>query len=115
MNLGKIIQLAREATQDTAEPFIWSDSEWSEFADDAELETARRAHLLVDSSSLVARAAVTAGDPIVPLDPRVLFIRRARMSDSSVQLRIRVARRMDDEVPGWENAKPSTSSVLIPD
>lgn len=48
MNLAKLIQLAREATQDIAEPYIWSEAEWAEFADDAELEAARRSHILVD-------------------------------------------------------------------
>lgn len=115
MNLARRIQLAREATQDTVEPYIWTDAEWAEFADDADLEAARRAHLLVDSSSPVARAVVTAGDPIVRLDPRVLFIRRARLASSSVPLQMRVTRRMDDEVAGWETAKPSTPQVLIPD
>ena len=115
MNLAKLIQLAREATQDLAEPYIWTDAEWAEFADDAELEAARRAHLLVDASSPAARAVVTASDPVVKLDPRVLFIRRARLASASVPLAMRVARRMDEEVAGWETAKPSTPSVLIPD
>ena len=115
MNLAKLIQLAREATQDLAEPYIWTDAEWAEFADDAELEAARRAHLLVDASSPAARAVVTASDPVVKLDPRVLFIRRARLASSSVPLNMRVTRRMDDEIAGWETAKPSTPSVLIPD
>lgn len=115
MNLAKLIQLAREATQDLAEPYIWTDAEWAEFADDAELEAARRAHLLVDASSPAARAVVTASDPVVKLDPRVLFIRRARLASSSVPLNMRVARRMDEEVAGWETAKSSTPSVLIPD
>lgn len=115
MNLAQLIQLARAAAQDQVAPYIWEDSEWGEFADDAQLEAARRAHLLVDSSSPAARAAITAGDPIVQLDPRVIFIRRARLASTSVPLRIRVSRRMDDEVAGWEAAQPSAPFVLIPD
>lgn len=115
MNLAQLIQIARTSTGDSAAPYIWSDIEWEEFADDAQLEAARRAHLLVDSSSLAARAPVVAGDPIVRLDPRVLFIRRARLANASEQLRFRVARRMDEEAAGWETAHPSTPSVLIPD
>jgi hypothetical protein len=115
MNLGELRALFRSTTQDVVAPFLWSDEEINDYANDAEIEACRRAHLLIDSSNDPAQASVSAADPMVDLDYRVLYVRRARLASSSVPLKIRSARTMDETCAGWETAQAARSSVLIPD
>jgi len=115
MNRGRLKTLFRIAVSDRELPYYWDDEELDEYLDEAELEASRRAHFLVDSSSTVSRASVSAGEPEVRYDSRMLFVRRARLASSSVLLKIWPTRRLDDEVQGWENALPSTPMVLVPD
>lgn len=122
MNRGQIKAMFRASASDDAvlanggvAPRLWSEPELDAMADEAVLEACRRAHLLVDSSSVAARGTVVATEPTLSLDSRVIFIRRARLASASVPLVIRTARDMDEMSPGWENARPSTPSVLIPD
>lgn len=115
MTLGELKTLFRTLAQDAIKPYLWSDLELTGHANEGEIEACRRAHLLVDSTSEAAQASVSLGESTVLLDARLLFIRRARLQSCTVPLLLRVARTMDDQVPGWENALPSNPVVLIPD
>lgn len=111
-----LVGLFRERTEDTAAQPLWSDPEIYEYIDAAQNEACRRAHLLVDSRSDLTIAPVTAGDPAVPIDPRIIHIRRARRGSDSMPLVRKSVRDMDQCFPGWEGqSSPSTPSVFIPD
>lgn len=116
MRWERIKTLFRQRVEDTVgPPYMWSEEEVEEYAEAAQLDAARRAHLLVTSSKAPARALVVAGLAAVDLDRRVVFIRRARLASQTTPLFIRTSRAMDDTVPGWESARPGTPQVLIPD
>ena len=115
MNLGELKSAFRSAVMDMVKPYLWSEDEVTEYAAEAEMEACRRAHLIVDSTSDLASATVSAGDPAVPYDGRIIRVRRARLASQSRPLTILVQRALDESVPGWESAAASTPRVLIPD
>lgn len=114
MNKGQLRARWRRDVKDLSRPYLWSDDDFDDWIAEAEREAARRAFLLVDSTSDAAQLELSAGDIGCALDPSVIFVRRAVLS-SGKPLTPRVARAMDEEVPGWENAMPSVPIVFIPD
>lgn len=116
MNWAKVILLFRQLVDDTVgPPFKWPSDQVIEFAEAAQRDAARRSHLLVSARKAPSVADVVAGEPVVELDSRVIFIRRARLASQGMPLRIVTRKDMDAAYPGWERAAPSTPSVLIPD
>lgn len=116
MNTGELIGEWRRQIKDTATPYLISDESALIFLNQAQNEAARRARLLVDSTTDgVARIAVTAADPIAALSPKVISIRRARMSAFSRMLAKRSVRQMDEQYPGWEFAASSRPFIVIVD
>lgn len=115
MQLLDLITLFRNEVDDTTQPYLWSDAEAIEFANDAQLEAARRGRLLVDSTTLaVTRLAVTAGSALLALDPRVLFVRRVRCA-GSLPLRRMNMQDMEAYDPYWQDAAPGMPRVFVPD
>ena len=104
MTLAELRALFREEAGDTAEPFLWPNLILNLYANEAQTEACRRGHLLRDSvTTAICQLAVTAGDPIVELDPRILDIQRMRLASQFIQLRGISVQEMDDSIPGWEN------------
>lgn len=115
MQLSDLMTLFRQEADDTVEPFLWSDDELIEFANDAEQEACRRARLLLDSTTAAAcRIAVEPGTMLYRLDPRVLFVRRARFAGAR-PLRRMTMQDMEDANPFWLDAPPGTPRVFVPD
>ena len=115
MNLGALIALFRQEADDQAVPYLWSDAEATDYANDAQNEACRRARLIVDSTTAaVCQIAVAANNPVLTLDPRVLFVRRAKLASRSIPLVRRHLADMDLEAPGWEAINGSVDSY-IPD
>lgn len=108
-------RLFRLAARDTVAPYLWSDEELNDYADDADNEACRRSHLLVSSTGDVAEAVFAAGSLTTYLNKAVIAIRRARMSSSTAPLRLASARDMDCLLPGWESATPSAPRYLVTD
>ncbi|MGZ8317507.1 MAG: phage adaptor protein [Telluria sp.] len=115
MQLLDLINLARQELDDSTEPYLWSDAELLDYANDAELEACRRARLLVDSSTAaVTQIAVTAGTALYPLDERVLFVRRARFAGYRPLARMTV-QDMDDDNPYWQDAEGAQPRHFVTD
>lgn len=115
MQLIDLIQLFRAEVDDTTEPYLWSDEEAIEYANDAELEACRRARLLVDSTTAeICQIAVAAGDWLLDLDPRVMFVRRARFAGSKPLARMNM-QDMEGYNPYWQDTTASTPFAFIPD
>lgn len=116
MKLGELINLFRSEVDDVTEPFLWSDEEAIEYANDAQNEATRRARLLVDSSTpAVCQMAVTvASAGLVALDPRVQFVRQVRFA-GRLPLRRMSMQDIASCNPYWQDAAPSIPTVFIPD
>jgi hypothetical protein len=115
MQLLDLIALFRSEADDLSEPYLWPDSDLRDYANDAQNEACRRARLLVDGNNTdVVGYEIMAGQSVVVLDPRVLFVRRARF-DGKAPLRRMTMQDMDALNPLWENAPPGTPRCYITD
>jgi hypothetical protein len=116
MQLADLIQLFRAEVDDLEEPFLWSDEEVIEFANDAQLEACRRARLLVDSStSDICQLAVTAAsNGLVELDPRLLFVRQVRFAGKLPMRRMNM-QDMAAFNPFWQDAPASVPYLFVTD
>lgn len=84
MTLQDLLDEARARTNDVAAPYFCSDARFTNFANEAQREACRRARLIVDSTTAsVCQIAITSNNAIYPLDPSVLFVRRATVDGQS--------------------------------
>ena len=114
MTLDELICALRvERLDDTAEPYLWSDAELTRFLNDAQDEACRRARLLVDSSTAaICNHAVTVGKVLYTLDPRVIFVRRAKIASRTRPLGFASYLDLDEECPGWDTHTGTAEWVL---
>ena len=103
MKVSELIAQFRREIKDAAKPYLIDDDSALVFLNQAQSEAARRARLLVDSTTDgVAKLSITAGEPRVDLPPEVVSIRRMRLASSGRPLAKRCVRDMDEQYPGWE-------------
>lgn len=119
MQLQQLITLFRLEVDDVAgsdDARLWSAEEALDFANDAQNEACRRARLLVDSSTaaICQIAVTTAGLGLLTLDPRVLFVRKARIA-GALPLRRMNMQDMEAYDAYWQDASASTPRFFIPD
>jgi hypothetical protein len=114
MKLSELITAARQRTSDEASPYLWSDAEWTRFANEAQRDACRRSRLLLDSSTEeIARISLTAGEPVYDLDSRVIFVRRARVEGQSQPLSPISHQDLDEIAPGWEDEVSEPRAMVI--
>ena len=115
MKASEIVRIFRREADDAAQPYLWDDEDATEFLNDAENEACRRARLLVDSTDAECCVyAVVPGDLVIELDPRVLFIRRAKADSRTIPWARRQLADMDIERAGWESAT-GAPELYVPD
>lgn len=113
MTLGELIASARLQASDTVIPYLWSDAEWTNYVNDAEREACRRARLIVDSDTAeICSLSLTASTKTIALDPRVLFIRRAKVSGDVLPLHPVSVRNLDRGRPGWEDEEGAPKAYI---
>ncbi len=96
MTLGDLSTAFRARAFDTKAPYLWSDDEVAEFAEDAENEAAERARLIRDSMTpAICQVAVVAGAASYMLDARILSVDRAKLDSQSVPLTLSSTTAMD--------------------
>lgn len=113
MNVSDLITAYRADIHDTTKPYLVSDDTALLYLNEAQIEAARRGHLLIDSTSEAAGASVLAGDPVVDIDPRIIAIRRVRLASQPLQLGKRRVREMDSIVPGWDSSSRQSTPVFV--
>ncbi|MCU0689768.1 MAG: hypothetical protein MUF54_00065 [Polyangiaceae bacterium] len=115
MTLTELIAAFRDLADDTAEPYLWSDSVLTRFANEAQEEACRRGRLIVDSTTEeVCQLDVTGGTAVYPVDPRVLFIRRVKLDSMDMPIRKTSVDDLDLMSPGWEGELPGVPFVWAP-
>lgn len=116
MTLSELITQARLRACDTAAPYLWSDAEWIAYANEAQREACRRARLIIDSSTVdICTIAIDGVSTTFALDPRVLFIRRAKPSWIAVPLKRISYKDLDNQAPGWEDETSQYPEWYVPD
>lgn len=114
MTLEELITACRtDRLDDAVETYQWSDAELTRFLNDAQDEACRRARLLKDSSTAeICSIAVTAGTALYPLDPRIIFVRRAKLALRSKPLGFASYLDLDEQSPGWEDRTGTPEAVI---
>lgn len=116
MTRGELRRRWRSRVKDTKpQSYLWSEEDFDTFLDEAIVEAARRAHLIVDSSSDLTQVSLVAGELSCPLDTRIIFIRRARLVTARRRLSLALTCDLDQRVPDWESAAASSPLVYVPD
>jgi hypothetical protein len=114
MTFNELVTIFRREALDEATPNLWQDEELLEFANDAVLQAARRARLLVDSRTPeLCNVSTVANNPWVDIDPRIIFIRRVVVQDSGKKLQKFQQRILDEMHPGWELSSSNAISGYI--
>ncbi len=115
MTLQEIIDTFRELADDVAAPELWNDARLTVYANEAEREACRRARLIEDSdTAAVCQIAVVNGTSTYAVDPRVLFIRRAKLASQDHVLGKAHADDLDKFYCGWESNPASTPRAWTP-
>lgn len=113
MTLIELRDLFRREVDDLDAPALWSDEEIYEFANDAQNEACRRARLLIDSSTVaICQITVAALASTAPLDSRIIFVRRARITGKNTPLDRASWRDLDESFPGWESHTGTVSHFV---
>lgn len=117
MKRSDLIAEFRLDVRDTKKPYLISDDKAGNYLDEAHTEAARRARMLIDSTTdNLAVVPFSAGDPTVTLDKRIISVRRMRIVGSGGRpLTKMTIREMDEQFPGWEDSTSSTSFIAIVD
>lgn len=103
MILEDLINLCRRATDDSIAPYLTSDDDWMEFANDAQSEACRRSRLIVDSTTAeICQVALVPGTDVYPLDPRVMFVRRVSLAGILPALSPVSYKTLDKGAPDWQ-------------
>ncbi len=115
MTAAELIAQARLIVCDNELPYLWSDAEWLSYANDAQNEACRRSRLIVDASTTaICQISLTSTETFFNLDPRILFIRRAKLDGRSLPLKRVSYKDLDRSAPGWEDER-SDPAYYVPD
>lgn len=97
-----------------AQPYLWSRDLAVAYANDAQVEACRRARLLVESENLeITKYAVGISEELIELDPRILSVRRAKLTSQTRPLALTSHRDMDAQIPGWETATGTPVAAVV--
>lgn len=100
MNLGELRAEFREDAVDLRQPYLWSDRQLDRFANEAEEEACRRAHLIVDSSS--SACLFKSSGALVKLDAKIIDVRRILLDGQSIPLSPISVIDLDRCFHGWD-------------
>jgi hypothetical protein len=110
----EVIRQARVRCDDMTQPYLRSDALMLLDLTEGQVEAARRARLLVDSTTAaICELEYEAGDVVLDLDPRVIFVRRARISGESRPLQKVRREDLDRERPGWEDETGTPTHIVM--
>jgi hypothetical protein len=115
MTLAELIAAFRSDIRDTVTPYLWSDVEATEYANDAVNEACRRAKLITDSTTAACcTLTITPPATSAALHDSVIYVKEI-VDANGVPLTKIPRRTMDRADPGWRTRKASTATYWIPD
>lgn len=122
--VSDLLTIFRSEVEDTVEEYLWSDTEFFQYLDEAQKEFARETDYFKDVSSAMTSLTVTADDPWVDIDPRIIEIRRVKITGRSTPVqvinyneldRVYTMSRYGEEISGnWETSQ-GTPKYLVTD
>lgn len=113
--LQQIIDDFREMFDDKGTPPLWSDAVLQAYANEAQLEAARRARLIEDRDTVaVCQVAVSTATDVYALDPRIIRLRRVKLASQDQRLQKMDERVLDRMLPSWESLDAAPPEGWIP-
>jgi hypothetical protein len=104
VTLAEIEAEYRRVSQDVRPPYKLDQAAVYRLANEAEQEACRRSKLLIDSTTVdVTQIDVSAGDWLFDLDPRIIWVRRAKLANWPYPLIRRNLKWFDEHIVNWEN------------
>ena len=83
MTTAELLALFRRETRDDVAPYLWSDEDVYGYMSAAQEMFCRLTDGINDSTSAIASVSVTAGEPVVTLDPSILRLRQVRLASTN--------------------------------
>lgn len=112
--LLQIIDDFRYAADDRGTPPLWSDALLTRYANEAQVEAARRARLIEDRSSSICEIALASGTDVYDIDQRVIRLKRIKLASQAQRLPKIDERDLERARPDWESYAASTPEVWLP-
>lgn len=104
MTKAELISFARIVLDDTVEPYLWSDTELTQYLQEAEMEAAERGKLLIEEDTTAyCEIDLVDGTAVYDLDSLVFDVDKARVDGQAGYLSRTSCERLDEERPGWED------------
>lgn len=116
MTLTELLREFRVRADDLKVPYLWEDEDVTRWINESQSQACRRSALILDSKDPeITQLSVSANDPDVALDDRVVAIRRARESGHETPLALLTTQEMDEQRPGWEDHTSTELEALVVD
>lgn len=116
MKLSDLRATFRSEVFDTVAPYLWSEAEVTEYANDAVMEAVRRGWQITDSvTSAICAISYTAASPVVAVDSRIIVIRNAIVRGQVLPLERMKVGRMEQIWPGWRSTTAKYPLIYIDD
>lgn len=113
MNRGELRAATRTVLDDATAPYLWPDEDINRRLNNAVREACLRARLLradADSDPDQCLLSVAKDTVMVALDPTILVVRSASLSDGARPLRMSSSDDMDKLEPGWDAGRGETGT-----
>lgn len=94
---------------------LWSNEELTSYLNEAEQEFCRRKPIRDSSTAAVCSLVFSAGSTSINLDPRILYIRRAKISGEDYPLSPTSLKDLDIDLPGWDDLDQDTPTHYLAD
>ena len=115
MNVATAIVEFRDEADDQKLPYLWKDADVIRYLNQGQIEAARRARLFLDADTpAVCTVKFKAGNPVAKLDPRVIYVREARVIGRNDRLWPWYRRDMECD-PGWRDVTGAYPERIIRD
>lgn len=114
--LAALVSRWRSRLDDTAEPYLFSNQELTDYGNTAINEVCREIPAIEDgTTAATCQIAVVVGSEILSLSDRVVWIRRAKLSSQTKPLTLVPQEFMDSAYNDWEDADNGSPQYLIID
>jgi hypothetical protein len=114
LHLADLITAFNDEADNFASPPLWSQSTLIQYANEAQIEAARRARLLKDSSTAaICTYVLGSGVQNIGLDNRIIYVKRCHIASNNLPLVKKHKADLDAMWPGWDYPTPTTAGSSI--
>lgn len=112
--LADLVARWRLFLDDSVETYLWSNAELTAYANAIIDELCLEIPLIEDSTTAaICQVAVTTPTATYSIDPRIVFVQRAKLGSQTQPLPTRTVAWMDANIADWENATAADPIYLI--